>query len=182
MTDTTQGWRNYILHHDFSPYPRDFAALDVLPPKAIIEHPFTFADGTKSTYRLEGNTDPQAPVMEFCNSLMTSRAIGDEFIGVWGGLLHPQYRFLRYESRGRGPVASKDQITAETLVADLAHLLDGLKLRKVEAVVGVSLGGVTALKLALTYPDRLNRLVVCDCGLKSAPSAAGAWAGRIKIA
>ncbi len=89
--------------------------------------------------------------MVFINSLMTSREIWDEFIHLWGNL-HPQYRFLRYESRGRGPVASGDKITAEILAADLAYLLDGLKISAVESLVGVSLGGVTALKFALTYP------------------------------
>ncbi|OAA65409.1 Alpha/beta hydrolase fold-1 [Niveomyces insectorum RCEF 264] len=181
MTDTTQERRNYSLHYDFGPYARDLAALDELPPKAVIEHAFTFADSTKSTYRLEGNTDPNAPVFVFVNSLITSRAIWDEFVARWG-LLHPEYRFLRYESRGRGPLATKDKITAEVLAADLAHLLDGLKLKKVDAVIGVSLGGVTALQFALLYPDRLSRLLVCDCGLKSPATAAAAWAGRIKIA
>ncbi|KAH8818996.1 Alpha/Beta hydrolase protein [Xylogone sp. PMI_703] len=181
MTDTTQDRRNYVLHYNFGPLPRDLAALDTLPPKAVIESLFTFADGTKSSYRLEGNTDPNAPVMVFINSLMTSLEIWDEFISLFGGL-HPQYRFLRYESRGRGAVTSKDKITAEVLAADLAHLLDGLKIQKVDSVVGVSLGGVTALRFALTYPERLDRVLASDCGVKSAPNASGAWAGRIKIA
>ena len=183
MTDTTQDRRNYMLHYSFGPYPRDLAALNKLPPKAIIEKPFTFADGTKSTYRLEGNTDPSAPVMVFVNSLMTSREMWDEFISIWGTVYHPQYKFLRYESRGRGEVAaSGDSITLEVLAADLAHLLDGLKIQKVDSVVGVSLGGATGLKFALTYPERLDRLAACDFGVKSAPNASEAWGGRVKIA
>lgn len=181
MTDTTQGRRNYTLHYEFGPYPRDLAALDILPPKAVIESPFTFVDGTESTYRLEGNTSPDAPVVVFINSLMTSKEIWDEFVDIWGSL-HPQYRFLRYESRGRGPVKSQDKITAEVLAADLAHLLDQLKIKKVDSVIGVSLGGITALKFGLTYPDRLSRLVACDCTVSSAAGASAAWAGRIKIA
>ncbi|CAM1509654.1 Fc.00g033930.m01.CDS01 [Cosmosporella sp. VM-42] len=181
MADTTQDRRNYTLHYDFGPYPRDLASLNELPPKAVIEQPFTFADGTKSTYRLEGNTDSDAPVMVFVNSLMTTREIWDGFISLWTNW-HPQYRYLRYESRGRGPVVSKDKVTAEVLAADLAHLLDGLKIPQVDSLIGVSLGGVTALKFAITYPDRVNRLLICDCGIKSAPGASGAWAGRIDIA
>lgn len=182
MTDTTQDRRNYMLHYNFGPCARDLAALDALPPKAVIERPFTFADGTESTYRLEGNTDPNAPVMVFVNSLMTSREIWDEFISLWGGFFHPEYRFLRYESRGRGPVTSKGKITAKVLAADLAHLLDGLKIQRVDSLIGVSLGGVTALQFALEHPGRLNRLVVCDCGVKSAAGASAAWAGRISKA
>ncbi len=47
MTDTTQERRSYIHHYSFGPLPRDLTTLDLLPPKAVIEYPFAFADGTK---------------------------------------------------------------------------------------------------------------------------------------
>ncbi len=72
------------------------------------------------------------------------------------------HRTIRCDLRGFG----RTPIPAETYsnAADLARLLEALALGPV-AVVGVSLGGLTALDLALARPDLVSGLVVVGAPL-----------------
>ena len=48
--------------------------------------------------------------------------------------------------------------------------------------VGISMGGMTGLALAPKHPDRVDRIVICDCGPASSPASAQQWEERIAIA
>ncbi|MFD3459077.1 alpha/beta fold hydrolase [Nocardia fluminea] len=70
---------------------------------------------------------------------------------------------VRYDLRGCG--ASVDRTTAGFRHADdLAALLDGLGISRT-ALTGVSMGGRIAVDFALSYPDRVDRLVLISPGL-----------------
>jgi 3-oxoadipate enol-lactonase len=83
---------------------------------------------------------------------------------------------LRYDVRGHGlsPVAKRTD-SIDDLVEDVVTLLDDLRLDRVH-FAGLSLGGMTGLRLAATYPDRLDRLVVLCTSAYLPP--ASAWRDR----
>jgi lipase len=76
-----------------------------------------------------------------------------------GGL--PGRQVFAPDLRGHGQSTWLPPWTVERHVADLVELLDGLGLQAV-AVVGHSMGGLVALHLAVTVPERVSRLVLLD--------------------
>ena len=93
--------------------------------------------------------------------------IGDSTI--WDGVvpaLVDGYRVIRYDVRGygRSPAAT----TTYTLVADLVAVLDHFGLRRV-CLVGCSMGGGTAVDLALADPDRVAAMVLVCPGISGYP-------------
>jgi pimeloyl-ACP methyl ester carboxylesterase len=93
-----------------------------------------------------------------------------------------QYRILRYNTRGRYGDCRDRPVTVDLLVEDIVSLLDALKIQRAAAAIGVSLGGVTALRLALKLPGRLDGFVACDTNAKAPPSNPKAWGERIQVA
>lgn len=198
---TLLGRRVWSLFYVFGPAPRDLASLadtSAVPasfrsadyrtdttnvPKPLITSYVTGVnDGLATVYRLEGNPDPKAPVIAFCNSLLTS-------LHMWDGLVEyikhhrPQYKILRYDARGRGALPSPPQpATLDMLADDLAAILAALRIPNVEVLVGVSMGGATALKFALKYPEQLGKLVACDFNVASSAANTQAWKERIGVA
>jgi len=140
----------------------------------------TTKDGVDLEYRFDGSQDANAPVIAFSNSLLTNYHIWD---GVVAHLFmkYPHFRFLRYNTRGYS-TAIPGETRLSTLTNDVAYLLDQLKITKIHALVGVSLGGATALDFAIKYPDRLSKFVACDCPISSGGAFNKAWDERIKLA
>jgi 3-oxoadipate enol-lactonase len=70
--------------------------------------------------------------------------------------LTSRFRVLRYDARGHGrsPVPP-GPCTIDDLVDDVVALLDRLGVGRVH-VVGLSLGGMTAMRLYLTVPTLLT--------------------------
>ncbi|KAI0479500.1 Alpha/Beta hydrolase protein [Xylariaceae sp. FL0804] len=140
------------------------------------------ADGLDLPYRLEGSGDADAPVIVFCNSLLTSLHMWDPFVARLRASRPGRYRLLRYDARGRCPGAPRAPATMAMLADDLAALLDALRIPCVDAVVGVSVGGGTALQFALRHRHRLRRFVACDFNAASSPANTGNWKERIALA
>lgn len=69
---------------------------------------------------------------------------------------------VRYDARGYGK--SSDAETAFDPADDLIRLLDALDIESA-ALVGSSMGGSVALHAALTYPHRVNRVVLIGSGM-----------------
>jgi pimeloyl-ACP methyl ester carboxylesterase len=65
---------------------------------------------------------------------------------------------------------------------DLASLLSALRIPKLHALVGVSMGGATTLKFALKYPDLLEKFIACDFNVNSSEANTAAWKDRIATA
>lgn len=79
---------------------------------------------------------------------------------MWDGqiaALSPHVRVVRFDARGFG--RSPFGAGPFTYRADVISLLDALELDRPH-LVGVSLGGRTALEVALDYPDRVRSLVL----------------------
>ncbi len=192
--------RSYSLFYVFGPAPRDLENLSQLErsksafrsadsrtfttndPAPSITSYVTTRDGLSIPYLLEGNPDPGAPTIAFCNSLLTSLHMWDPLVAILKAR-RPQYRVLRYDARGRHDVPSPPvPATMDMLADDLGQLLAALRIPRLRALVGVSMGGATALRFALGHPDRLDRFVACDFNAASSPANTGAWRDRIAVA
>lgn len=193
--------RTYELFYVFGPAPRDLENLAALPDKAafvsadartettpgsgknpVLRSYVTGPDGLSIPYRLEGNTDPRAPTVAFCNSLLTSLHMWDPLVEILKQA-RPDLRVLRYSHRGRHPVPEPPApATLDALADDLATLLSALRVDKLHALVGVSMGGATALNFALRHPGRLGRFVACDFNVASSAANTQAWKDRIAVA
>ena len=160
---------------------KEFPATPTSP--AAVESYITTPDGVELPYRLEGSTDPQAPCIVLSNSILVHWAIWDGFVSAF--LAKPEntkYRVVRYLTRGRSAKSGEQKITVDLLGKDIIALLDALRIPKVAAVIGVSLGGATALNVALTYPERAKSFIACDTSAASPAGNAKAWGDRFQMA
>ncbi|MCA9877351.1 MAG: alpha/beta fold hydrolase [Thermomicrobiales bacterium] len=82
-----------------------------------------------------------------------------EFRHLTPPLVAAGYRTLAFDQRGRGRSTWGDSpMTYEQMAADTVALLDYLGIERTD-VVGWSDGGIVALELAVTHPERLSRVV-----------------------
>ncbi|EEH07948.1 alpha/beta hydrolase [Histoplasma capsulatum G186AR] len=153
-------------------------------PLPAIESYITLPDGVTLPYRLEGSTNPHAPLLLLSNSILTHHRIWDDFITSFFGPSHSntQYRILRYLARGRSRHCGQQRITLDVLAADIIAILDALRVQRAAALIGVSLGGATVLNTALQYPVRTAAFVACDTNARSPDGNRQAWGERIAIA
>ncbi|GAA1108668.1 3-oxoadipate enol-lactonase [Nocardioides dubius] len=86
--------------------------------------------------------------------------------------LSARFRVVRYDTRGHGesPVP-QGPYDIDDLADDVIALLDHLGVDRAH-FVGLSLGGMTGMRLAARNPERLERLVVLCTGAHLEPSAA----------
>ena len=133
------------------------------------------ANGIFINYRLEG--DENAPVVMLSNSLLSNYTMWDDQIDA---LLQAGFRVLRYDTRGHGGTdAPSSPYSIELLVADVRALLDALEIDRVH-FVGLSMGGFIAQLLAVTHPERVLSLGLCDTACVMPP--ASLWNERIETA
>lgn len=70
-------------------------------------------------------------------------------------------RILRYDTRGAGlSQKARGELTFSTMAADIAALLDALKITGKVALAGVAVGGAIALQFAAQYPERASAVIV----------------------
>lgn len=111
-------------------------------------------------YRIEGPAD--APVILFSNSIGTDLSIWDGVVDALAG----RFRCLRYDTRGHGLTDAPDgPYSMAQLAGDCTALLDALGVEKAH-VCGLSIGGMIAQQFAADHAERLDRLVLCDTGMR----------------
>ncbi|MBZ0130887.1 MAG: 3-oxoadipate enol-lactonase [Rhodobacteraceae bacterium] len=117
-------------------------------------------NGVNLHYADQGPRDGRPLV--FANSLGTDFRLWDQLLP----LLPKGLRVIRYDKRGHGlsdgPAAP---YFMGDLVADLAALLDALKVRDA-VVVGLSIGGMIAQGLAAERPDLVRAMVLSNTGAR----------------
>ena len=119
---------------------------------------------------VEGPAD--APVVVLAGSLGSTLEMWDPQVGA----LSERFRVVRYDARGHGrSPAPPGPYSLDDLVDDLVGLLDRLQVERAH-LVGLSLGGMTAMRLAVREPSRVDRLaLMCTSAKFAAPVP---WAER----
>jgi 3-oxoadipate enol-lactonase len=118
----------------------------------------------KLYYEIHGTGRPVVLISGTGADLRQNRARGR-------GLLEQNFQVLMYDQRGLGRTSKPDQrYTMADYADDFVALLEVVGWERAD-VVGVSFGGMVAQHVALTYPDRVNRLVLA---CTSAGGAGGA--------
>jgi 3-oxoadipate enol-lactonase len=126
------------------------------------------------SYTPDGPAD--APVVLLSSSLGATRAMWDPQVPA----LAERYRVVTYDARGHGASpAPPAPYTLDDLVDDAVALLDELGAERVH-LVGLSLGGMTFMRLAARHPERVNRMVLlCTSAFYGTPDA---WHERARRA
>lgn len=128
--------------------------------------------------RIEAPEGSERPWLVFSNSLMTDLSLWDDQVAAFGS----RYRILRYDQRGHGGTSvPTDACNFDELAADLLAIFDRFGIASA-ALVGVSMGGITALRFAGRYPTRVAALVVSDATAAAVPGAQAVWQERIDLA
>lgn len=115
------------------------------------------------SYTVHGPGD--APVVVLSNSLGATRAMWDPQVPA----LAERYRVVAYDTRGHGESpAPRGPYTIDDLTDDLVALLDEVGAERAH-VVGLSIGGMTGIRLAARNPERMHRLAVLCSSAKPDP-------------
>ena len=115
------------------------------------------------SYTVDGAAD--APVVVLSNSLGATRGMWDPQVPA----LAERFRVVTYDTRGHGESPSPaGPYTQDDLVDDLIGLLDEVGASRAH-VAGLSLGGMTAMRLAVREPQRVDRLALLCTSAKPDP-------------
>lgn len=116
-----------------------------------------------------------APWLILSNSLATDVSMWDEQVAA----LKTNFRVFTYDQRGHGRTeAPEGAYNFDILAADVIGLMDELSIARAH-FCGLSMGGITAQALVQKYPDRFDKMIICDCTGASSPAGAAQWAERI---
>ena len=118
---------------------------------------------------------PDGPPVVLSGSLGSALEMWDANLPA----LEEHFRVVRYDTRGHGrsPVVP-GPATIDALADDLVALLDQLRIDKAH-LIGLSLGGMTALRVAARDPDRVDRLAVLCTSAHLGP--ASGWTDRAAL-
>jgi len=131
-------------------------------------------NGTHINVAIDG--EEGKPWLTFSNSLCTD-------LEMWAPQVQAfarDFRILRYDTRGHGgsdvPPGPYDPAM---MANDVVGLWDALGIAK-SHFVGLSMGGVIGLSLALDHAERVLSVAVCDSRANSHPVHMERWAARSK--
>lgn len=116
-----------------------------------------------------------APWIVLSNSLGASLAMWDPQIAM----LANSCRVLRYDTRGHGhSSAPPGPYSFDQLTGDVIGLMDAMTIERA-SFMGLSLGGMTGLGLALRHPDRFERIICADARADAPDPFRAMWDDRI---
>lgn len=116
----------------------------------------TSSDGARINYRMDGPDD--APALLFSNSLGTNLAMWNPQVEALSG----RFRIVRYDTRGHGASdVTPPPYAIDQLGRDALAVLDAAGIERAH-VCGLSLGGVTAMWIAVHQPERVGRVVLAN--------------------
>lgn len=135
--------------------------------------PVTLGSGVTLNTKVDG--DDSKPWIILSNSLGADLSMWDPQIAA----LTDEYRVLRYDTRGHGASDTPEgPYSFDDLVGDVIALMDAAEIEKA-AFMGLSMGGMTGLGLALDHRDRIARVVCADGRADAPPAFRDMWDGRI---
>lgn len=123
--------------------------------------------------RIDG--EPGRPWLVVLNSLGADGRMWEDQMP----LLTQTHRVLRIDTRGHGASSTPEgDYDFAMLVADVIGAMDRTGIERAD-ILGLSLGGMTALGLGLGHPQRVGRMIVCDARASATPPFAAGWDDRI---
>jgi 3-oxoadipate enol-lactonase len=130
--------------------------------------PWIEANGASLRYESSGSGNQTLVLMHEAGGCIES--FDDALPG-----LEKDFRVLRYDQRGFGFSEKVRELTFDTVVMDLAALLDALKITAPVHLAGCAMGGDFAVGFAARHPKRVAKLALASPsighnGARSAPS------------
>jgi 3-oxoadipate enol-lactonase len=139
--------------------------------------PFVPAGAIQLYYEVHGPAPGTAPAVVFAHGA------GGNHLSWWQQVPHFSSRFtcVTFDHRGFGQsVEPDDGPGGAAFVEDLRTLLDHLHIERA-SLVAQSMGGWTCLGLALRYPRRVDKLVMCDThGGLASEEIAQVWSAALQ--
>ncbi len=133
-------------------------------------------NGIGVNYRLEGPVE--APVVTLSHALAANLSMWNPQMSA----LTPRYRVLRYDTRGHGGTdAPADPYSLEQLAEDARSLLCALGIERT-FFIGLSMGSMIGQLLAITHPEMLRGLILCEASSRTSPEMKAVWDERIRVA
>lgn len=130
-------------------------------------------NGLSLEVRIAGHSGPW---VIFSHSLATNLSMWEEQAKI----LSRKFRVVRYDTRGHGGSdVPPGPYRMSDLVNDAVGLMDALSIERAH-FVGLSLGGSTAIGLAIAHPERLLSVAICDARADAPESFRVAWEDRIQ--
>ena len=118
------------------------------------------SSGAVISYDIHGAVD--SPAIIFLNSIGSTRALWDRQRRAFDS----RYRILQYDARGHGRSSvPPGPYSIAQLAGDALAILDAESIAAAH-VCGLSLGGITALWMAVHAPDRVRSLVMANTGAR----------------
>ena len=113
--------------------------------------------------------------------LVLSNSLGAN-LDMWAPqmrLLTRKYRVLRYDTRGHGQSdAPAGAYSFDRLIGDVLGLMDAKSIHKA-SFMGLSMGGITGLGLALDQAHRFDRIICADARADAPDAYRAMWDERI---
>jgi pimeloyl-ACP methyl ester carboxylesterase len=131
--------------------------------------PYVEATGAKLYFEESGYGYPVIFVHEFASDI---RGWESQI-----GYFSRAYRCIAYNARGYPPSDVPDDASNygwELAVDDIAALMRGLSIDRAH-LIGLSMGGYTALHFGLRHPEKISAIVAAGVGSGSHPSHRDAW-------
>jgi 3-oxoadipate enol-lactonase len=134
------------------------------------------ANGIRINYTLEGPAE--APIVTMSHALAANLSMWDPQVSV----LTARYRVLRYDTRGHGGTdAPEGPYSLDQLAEDARALLQALGIQRT-SFIGLSMGSMIGQVLALTYPEMIQCLILCEASSRTSPELKLIWDERIRVA
>ena len=125
--------------------------------------------------QIDGNKE--LPKVILSNSLGADTRMWDTQVEA----LKDKFCIIRYDKRGHGKSSSiEGPYSFEMLEDDVITILDNLEIEKAH-FVGLSIGGMTSLGLALKHQERFNKIICCAARADMPPPLKETWDQRIAV-
>lgn len=140
--------------------------------------PFADVNGAQLYYEVHGPKAGSAPALVFAHGA------GGNHLSWWQQIPHfmDRYTCVVFDHRGYGRSAAPGDATiGGAYVEDFRELLDHCRVERA-TLVAQSMGGWTALGFALGYPQRVERLMMCDThGGITSDEITSAWRAALRM-
>lgn len=134
--------------------------------------------GTPATGDTDASADAPSGASAGAPTFVYLNSLGSD-LRIWDGVVArlPEHAHLRFDQRGHGlSDAPSGTYSITALALDALGLIQRAGLERV-VLVGVSVGGMIAMRAAIERPDLVAGLVLCDTAAKIGDEAS--WSARI---